>query len=286
MNKNSLNVPIYLNQKIVFDLLASINNGFTQVTKLTTTENTEGGVEAGLGNKNIFALLGVNLKGRINGEKSQEREQEKVHTPSSLFNLLKSQLFKEKVIKKIASQKDFDTITPGEFVEIRGILNINPLIDVVDNIINLIELANIMDDEGNGRSDRQKRSENKKIAGQMKAFRDSLQSNGMVDMICNIKEEFSFAAVLPVYMDYFFNKNTNEIVDGEFRILGKVTKICDANDKISLLRNTSYTLLTENLLNDIFGAFNTGEDEGININGLHMNVNGPALLIIPIAIYI
>ncbi|XCP85898.1 hypothetical protein ABXS75_03595 [Roseburia hominis] len=65
MNKHSLEVPLYLNQKIVFDLLASINDGFTQVTKLKTASATDGSlsgtVEADLGNKNIFALLGVKL---------------------------------------------------------------------------------------------------------------------------------------------------------------------------------------------------------------------------------
>ena len=42
LNKHSLEIPLYLNQKIVFDLLASINDGFTQVTKLKTTSATEG----------------------------------------------------------------------------------------------------------------------------------------------------------------------------------------------------------------------------------------------------
>ena len=55
MNKHSLEIPLYLNQKIVFDLLASINDGFTQVTKLKTASSTEGNlggtVEADLGNK-------------------------------------------------------------------------------------------------------------------------------------------------------------------------------------------------------------------------------------------
>lgn len=56
MNKHSLEIPLYLNQKIVFDLLASINDGFTQVTKLktaaTTGGNIDGTIEADLGNKN------------------------------------------------------------------------------------------------------------------------------------------------------------------------------------------------------------------------------------------
>ena len=74
MNKHSLEIPLYLNQKIVFDLLASINDGFTQVTKLKTASAAEsnlgGMIEADLGNKNIFALLGINLKGKIKIKKT------------------------------------------------------------------------------------------------------------------------------------------------------------------------------------------------------------------------
>lgn len=104
MNKYNLDVPIYLNQKIVFDLLASINNGLAQVTRLKTSLNIDAGIsgnlESELGNKNIFTLLGVNLKGKLGSGKRQEQEQEKIHTPASLFNYLKSELFKQKIVKR------------------------------------------------------------------------------------------------------------------------------------------------------------------------------------------
>ena len=77
MNKYNLDIPIYLNQKIVFDLLASINNGLAQVTKLKTSSTVgiefSGGVDAELGNKNIFTLLGVNLKGKLENGKNQQQ---------------------------------------------------------------------------------------------------------------------------------------------------------------------------------------------------------------------
>ena len=140
LNKHSLEIPLYLNQKIVFDLLASINDGFTQVTKLKTAYTSEGSIggtiEADLGNKNIFTLLGVKLKGKTDVEhnrgNNKEQEQEKIHTPSSLFNNLKSQLFKEKLVKQV--DESFNNIKPGEFVEISGILKINPLITTMENM--------------------------------------------------------------------------------------------------------------------------------------------------------
>lgn len=226
-------------------MLASINDGFTQVTKLKTASAAEsnlgGMIEADLGNKNIFALLGVKLKGKTDinhsREHNKEQEQEKIHTPSSLFNNLKGQLFKEKLVKRIEGK--IDNIQPGEFIEISGILKINPLIRMMENMTRVLELATVMQNDGTGKKAKQKNLEDKKTITQMEAFTNSLKANGMVDMICEMNEMNGIKAVLPVYMDYFFNGNSSEIVDGKFKILGKVAKVCDQDEKIDLLRNTS-----------------------------------------------
>lgn len=62
---------------------------------------------------------------------------------------------------------------------------------------------------------------------------------------------------MPVYMDYFFNGNMNEIVNGEFKVFGKVTNLCtDSNDSIDLLRNTSFTLLKKGMIDEIVQSMN------------------------------
>ena len=286
MNKHSLEIPLYLNQKIVFDLLASINDGFTQVTKLKTASAAEsnlgGMIEADLGNKNIFALLGVNIN--HSREHNKEQEQEKIHTPSSLFNNLKGQLFKEKLVKRIEGK--IDNIQPGEFIEISGILKINPLIRMMENMTRVLELATVMQNDGTGKKAKQKNLEDKKTITQMEAFTNSLKANGMVDMICEMNEMNGIKAVLPVYMDYFFNGNSSEIVDGKFKILGKVAKVCDQDEKIDLLRNTSLSIFKESLLEEMLSGFNADSNHDMNIGALETNVQGPALLIIPIAIYL
>ena len=292
MNKHSLEIPLYLNQKIVFDLLASINDGFTQVTKLKTASAAEsnlgGMIEADLGNKNIFALLGVKLKGKTDinhsREHNKEQEQEKIHTPSSLFNNLKGQLFKEKLVKRIEGK--IDNIQPGEFIEISGIIKINPLIRMMENMTRVLELATVMQNDGTGKKAKQKNLEDKKTITQMEAFTNSLKANGMVDMICEMNEMNGIKAVLPVYMDYFFNGNSSEIVDGKFKILGKVAKVCDQDEKIDLLRNTSLSIFKESLLEEMLSGFNADSNHDMNIGALETNVQGPALLIIPIAIYL
>lgn len=290
MNKHNLDIPIYLNQKVVFDLLASMNNGIAQVTKLKTSASVEadvtGGLDADLGNKNIFAFLGINLKGKVGGEKNQQQEQEKVHTPASLFNCLKEELFKQKMVKRILNEKDFREIRPGDFVEINGCIKLNPLVKIIDNMVNLMELAIAMQGDGTGKNAKKENVENRKNIGQMKAFTNSLQANEMVDLICDSSDDFKYSSVIPVYKNYFFNGNMSEIMEGKFRVLGKVTKVTGDNEKIDLLRNTSFTLFRENMLKSLLDAFNTDNDETINTGDVHTSIDAPALLIIPIGIYI
>ncbi len=290
MNKHSLEIPLYLNQKIVFDLLASINDGFTQITKLKTSSSTETNLDltatADLGNKNIFALFGINLKGKTGAgyNRGKSEEQEKIHTPSSLFNNLKTQLFKENMIKHINGK--MDNIHPGDFIEIAGLLRINPLINIMENMTQLLQLATTMQNDGTNRKAKQKNLEDKKTIVQMKAFSESLKAKGMVDMICELEGMGESKAVLPVYMDYFFNGNSSEIVDGKFKVLGKVAKVCGENDKIDLLRNTSFSIFKENLLEEMLSGFNADSNQQMNIGELETTIQGPALLVIPIAIYL
>ena len=258
MNKHSLEIPLYLNQKIVFDLLASINDGISQVTKMRTASKSNGEVETGLdadlGNKNIFTLMAVKLKGKIGTEKNNEQEQEKIQA--------------------------------GEFVEITGVLKINPLISMMENMIQLMELATAMNGDGTGKRAKQQRLEDKTTINQMKAFANSLKGNGMVDMICELDGFIGGKAVLPIYMDYFFHGNSGEVIDGKFKVLGKVAKVCDENEKIDLLRNTSLSLFKENILGEFLKMFNGELNQDINVGEIETIIKGPALLIIPIAIYL
>ena len=68
--------------------------------------------------------------------------------------------------------------------------------------------------------------------------------------------------------------------------LTEIAKVCDKNEKIDLLRNTSLSLFKESILGEMLSEFNADSNEDINIGKLQTIVQGPALLIIPIAIYL
>ncbi len=65
-------VPVYLNQAVVFDLLAIVEDGFAHVSTIKTAESSKNKGEAGVGATNVFALLGISLKTERGAEANRE----------------------------------------------------------------------------------------------------------------------------------------------------------------------------------------------------------------------
>ena len=58
MDASDFTVVAYLNQAVVFDLLAIMKDGMAQMSTIRTSETAKGKAEAGIGASNVFALLG------------------------------------------------------------------------------------------------------------------------------------------------------------------------------------------------------------------------------------
>lgn len=82
-------IPIYLNQRLVFDLLAIIEDGFAGLRRVRTSsldeqvDSTE--ARASLGTGNPFAFVGVQLgtDAKRGTKYNEEVTADRVHTPTS-----------------------------------------------------------------------------------------------------------------------------------------------------------------------------------------------------------
>ena len=93
--------------------------------------------------------------------------------------------------------------------------------------------------------------------------------------------------VLSVQEQYLTNDNISEIIGGRFKVLGKVISLFEKDtENIDLLRKTSLSILSEELLNKMFSAFKTTDMQQFNLPELKTKITGPAVIVIPIAIYI
>lgn len=303
MSNYELLIPIYLNQKIVFDFIAIIEDGFSQIRSIQKTESDEkskqSNISGEIGTSNIFSLLSVKLKAGLSGiqkdSNSNVVSEEKIHTPTSLFSKLFLYLHENKILKEIKSTEHISNVSTGDFVVFKGTLKRNPIIASMESIENMMKLAFTFADDASPAQTSKKphgkglKNENQQLLNKISFLVGSLKLGNIIDIICNVQSENDITMVLQTDIDFFNNKNMNEIIDGEYHVLGKVIKIIkdDNMDEINLLRNTSLSSVNDNLMDTFIRAFNNNEmaEAGIDIPKVITKIKGNGMLILPIAIY-
>jgi hypothetical protein len=288
--KNSYIFPVttYLNQNIVFDLLAVIEDGFAQVTNLNVSNTKGKSVNSNTEGEAGFGLYGIKtkIKAAIGMERSTTEEkssnEERVHTPTSLFAKLISYLDENQLIYDIPDRASLNELSVGSFVRFNSRLEKNPLISLFESIEQIIVIAMSFQTIKKGN----KKNNEQDILKQVKGMKNSLTENQIMDLICTINEEENLKAVLPVYLNFFVHNNMNEIIDGNYTILGKVVKVVNEEEQnINLFRNTAFKLFKQTALDDLFQSMNAGLDEQLEIPNIVSRISCPSLLVIPIAIY-
>lgn len=305
VKSTDLCVPIYLNQKVVFDLLAMLEDGFSQLhtVKTSTSEsdaqkNSYGG---SMGLSQFVAFLSVSLRGDRSSESSvqdqQEATAEKVHTPTSLFFKLRSLLQEGDLVKKVESLDDMDQLATGQIVELKALLRKNPLVDYIETFKNMLNLASLAPDEqvqnkgGKGRrsggSSSKVKAQDMPIYKEMDTVLTALTEHGSLELIGEMLDSPPARAVLSTNPEYFDDKSASEIIDGEFRVLGKVVKVVDSNseESINLLRKTAFGRLPSEVFDEI-GTAVADAQEVINLPEFNTEIDGPAVQVIPIAIFV
>lgn len=140
-------IPVYLNQRLVFDLVAMLQGGITTVTRVSEAQReagtVAGEVAGGFGlSQALSSLLRVNLSGKVSGDTSETMERtstaERVHTPASLFFTLRNLLWEKGILTSHSLEVQ---PKPGQFVEFTGSLRRNPLIETFDSLTGILNLS-------------------------------------------------------------------------------------------------------------------------------------------------
>ena len=288
-----LMIPVYINEKIVLDMLAIIEDGFSTVSQVNYTEHNEktSSQKADIGVSTSATILSKLLKINIGGElthsgnnaENKNVSQEKIHTNVSLFSKFRNLLIDEKMLKT-----DFDIINMkiGDFIEVEGELQKNPLIDCMDKFVEIFRMVEIFSERpelGKKTQAKAQKQENNNIVKQIKSFVDELKHSGTIDFILS---DDKGAVVLSAQDQYLSNDNISELLGGRFKILGKVIAVHkEKSDSIDLLRKTSLSVLSDDFIKEMFAGLKTEDMEQFNLPELKTKIDGPAVIVIPVAIY-
>ena len=293
MKADQLMVPVYVNEKTVLDMLAIIEDGFSTVSQVSYNEHKENSnvqkLESGVSTSaNILSkLLKIDLKGEVshsgNSGENTSVAKEKVHTNVSLLSRFRTFLVNEKILKS-----GFDTanIKIGDFIEVEGELQKNPLINYLDIFLDLFRMVDIFTEKpqlGSKTQTKAQKQQENEIVTQIKSFADELKHSGTIDFI--LSDDVG-TVVLSAQEQYLSNDNISEILGGHFKVLGKVIAICkDETENVDLLRKTTLSIFPIDQITEIFSGFQNSGIKQFNLPELKTQIPGPAVIVIPVAIY-
>jgi hypothetical protein len=293
-----LMVPVYLNQRVVFDLLAMLQDGIATVTKVSASEEkgkqaaTEAGATFGL-SKALSSLLRINLSGKhargSNEKTGESRDEERVHTPPSLFYKLRNLLHEKKLIIGDNANVMFE---PGQFVEFQTTLKRNPIVEVMDVMCDLMSMADAFTDHNpqaqsnKGKQSGSTKTDHKKIKTQIQSFADKLKAGNTIDLTTeNLKS--GYKALLTAEIEYLNDPSMSDLVDGTFAVVGKVTRaVAGGQGTVSLIRKTVFSRLAPQLLQEMFSHLKAMEtQQQFKLPELIWEIEGPVIQVLPIAIF-
>jgi len=326
--EDDLIIPIYLDTNVLLDLLASIEDGFAVMEKVTTKQvNTTGanrelssGTGTEFGVPNVLSLLrltlGFSSSGTRGREEHQEREAERYHTYGSLLFKLRAYLKAKEVVKTLDRPGvTWEEVKPSDFVEVRGIFRPNPFatwLTIADRVLALTQLLSGLSDlqgsstvakagatrAGAKRPVSGKAPSPEKPAGrgpgkQMEQIRtffqgvlSDIQREQVRSFVIDLALPEQHKAVCLLVMDYLRDQTMLEISSREYRMLGKVVRKIDADSgaTVDLLAGTGFGGLARPTLDSMLERF--AEMPGMNLPEIETQVAGPALEIVPIAIFV
>ena len=285
-------LPLYLNQRFVYDILAIKNDGFTEFfeikDKIGNSNEQDANIKATLGTNNDFALIQANLDGEINtktsNDNNNEKSYKKTHTPTSLFMQVYQYLNENKKITKLENLSDIDTVDSGDFVEIKSNIELNTIVEFFETLDKVIDITEAFSSFSS--IDSKKTIKRSPLSNMKKPIENTLKAlvnedNNVKYGICKLEEK---ELVVKLNKDYFINSDYSEIKNGKFKIIGKVLEIIPEGESILLNRENAVGLYNPNTFKEVKESLNSIPN--INFQEFKDTVQGKTIVIMPIAICI
>lgn len=287
-------VPVYLNQRIIFDMLSMLQGGIATVTNVSqknhgeTASDSELKGGAGL-NKAFSALFSINLSATRKDAKKEATDtttnEERVHTTGSLFYKLRDLLESSGRLK--TDGPDY-VPAPGDLVEFCGSLQRNPVIETIEFMASALGMADTFsDNDGKTKQQRKKeKEEGWKLKEQIAKLTEDLKSGGTVDLLGE-EMQCGYRAILTAEADSLNDPTMSDLVDGTFCVVGKVIRsIPDESDEINLLRKSTIGRLAGVMLDEAFGNMESaGDQHDLDLPEMIRCVRGPVIQVLPVAIF-
>lgn len=312
---DELVIPVYLDTNVLLDLLATVEDGFSLVERVSSGQSSgrssERSGEAEFGTPSLFHFFKLGLSGKL-GRSTTEgsgetTEAEKTHTYGSLLHRLRRYLVQQGLV---TNSFDGETHEVGSFVEFSGIIRPNPFTDSflrLQRMLGFVDVVMGLEDrstpaaaptagKGNrGQGQQQRRQPQNPQTAQLKAMgefihrlTEDVEREGTSTVLVE-GQSSDYRAVVTLFDDYLRDRSMAEILNREFRVLGKIARHLPpgSSESVDLLASSGVAGFPPELLSQLTSSIDDmANTSGMQIARPAMTVDPPAIEIVPIAIYL
>lgn len=261
------------------------------------------------------AEVSASLEGTATGNQSTVLQARRQFTYAALVNDLRELLAADGRLKPVFSPKQIEPQLIGQFVEVTGTLVGNPLEQLLrfyERVIPYVEepkqrwqaRLKAWWDRTRGRRARRQpiyithrqvrryvRRRNPREISSLSVIRSELDSAQVRDHVLipddagrhpeNPEHDGRFTVVLTLSRDYLSQTSEDQLANGTFTVLGKVTSVVlDGEEPLNLARRATIGLIGDDAVDALLTAYPVPHRESLN-----PLVEGPAIQILPVAIF-
>ena len=252
----------YLDKEKTFDLLAIIEDGFSHLQTRETlisrasAEQTSTNAEVLLGLLAPFVdiSLGRNAIRSSDDARQQTLTENLVHTATSLFAKLRSELRNRCLVAEVDQDSNLAELSEGEFVEFEATFQrsqFDETMSIIGSFTPLLASLGMHFQNASADSDAPSIS-----ADQIASVTNAMAGTGPRYLVANVGE---LRFVVVVRDDHFLDPTMSDVLDGTFRVFGKVVRvIANAEDGESINILKSSPLSRFNAGHEALGSLQTG----------------------------
>jgi hypothetical protein len=312
-DSSELVVAVYLDTNVLLDLLATVEDGFALVERVTSGQTSasaaerSGGAEFGApGMFNFFKFSGK-LGRSSNKGTSETTEVERTHTYGSMLHRLRRYLVEEGLVTTFPVTETADVDT-GSFVEFTGVVRPNPFtasfhrlrrmlsfVDVALAMDTTIQPAPAAGGKGRGQNQPARRAPANPQLAQLQAMKDFLdqltldvEREGTSTVVFE-SQLSGYNAVVTMFSEFLRDRSMAELLNREFRLLGKVARHLPAGsaEGVDLLASSGIAGFPPQILSQLSGAIDQMSGAGgAQVATPSTVIEPPVIEIVPIAIYL
>lgn len=311
--------PLYLDVPMMTSFVAALEDGIAYGSDITQTSNRrrdvaaegEGKARAGLPSMGIFAsLLSLDARGKITGDQEAGNAEEiklvRKHTEASLFMRLRQMLKDDERVLQINGIDDLRKLEGAEhdyLVEVKGQVFRSPLSEALEAVFRVLEMLGV--DPSRAQPSTPQASGKKQGKGQRRAasepnafsldketqlgfqlmqrIREDLAKSKVVDAVMRPSAVENPTVVIALALEFLPEGTFENLLSGDFSVLGKVTRVVKGNEEISMYQRTVFSYLGSDVIDDTFTQLQNNSSLKLSQNP--SSVQAPALQLMPLAIY-